>query len=54
MTVKKKILTKNFTNFVFKNLVLDLDPDWIRIQQQAGSGFSKNVYETLNQTINKN
>jgi hypothetical protein len=26
------------TNFVIINLGLDLEPDWIRIQQQAGSG----------------
>jgi hypothetical protein len=27
-----------FTNFVVMNLGLDTDPDWLLIQQQAGSG----------------
>jgi hypothetical protein len=31
-------------SFVIKNLVLD--PDWIRIQQQPGSGISESEFET--------
>jgi hypothetical protein len=38
-----KFLNCDFNNFVIKNLGLDPNPDWIRIQQQpgSGSGFSK-------------
>jgi|688.fasta_scaffold217636_2 hypothetical protein len=38
---QKKFQFKNVTIIVIISLGLDPHPDWIRIQQQAGSGFSK-------------
>jgi hypothetical protein len=45
---KKFSNLKYFTNFVLINHGLgpDLDPDWIGIQQQVGSGSGFNAYES--------
>jgi hypothetical protein len=59
LSIKKMPNYNIFTSFVIINPGLLLDPDWIRSQQQAGSGsgFSKipgfgfSEYETLLLTI---